>query len=40
VPLPETPDDLALRGADRALMQALADELGDASVLDRVRYRT
>jgi len=40
VPLPETPDDLALRGADRALMQALADELGDASLLDRVRYRT
>jgi 5'-3' exonuclease len=39
VPLPESPDDLALRGADRALTTALADELGDTSVLDRVTYR-
>jgi 5'-3' exonuclease len=39
VPLPESPDDLALKGADRALMNALAGELGDTSVLDRVTYR-
>lgn len=39
VPLAESVDDLALAGADRALVEALAVELEDPSVLDRVRYR-
>jgi 5'-3' exonuclease len=39
VPLPETTDELRLRGAERPLMEALAGELGEPGVLDRVRYR-
>lgn len=39
VPLPETADELLLRGGDRRLLEALAAELGDASVLERARFR-
>jgi 5'-3' exonuclease len=39
VPLAEKVDDLALGSADRALVEALAAELDDASVLDRVAHR-
>jgi len=39
VPLPETPDELRLVGADRALVSALAAEVGDQGLLDRVTYR-
>ncbi|HTQ08104.1 MAG TPA: 5'-3' exonuclease H3TH domain-containing protein [Polyangiaceae bacterium] len=39
VPLAETIDELELRGADRPLLEALAEELGDPAILDRARYR-
>jgi 5'-3' exonuclease len=39
VPLAESVDELEIRGADRALMESLAAELDDPSVLDRVRFR-
>lgn len=40
VPLAESLDDLAWRGADRALLNALCEELGEKSLLARVpRYR-
>ncbi len=39
VPLPETTDDLLLRGADPVLLAEVAGELGDPSILDRVRHR-
>jgi 5'-3' exonuclease len=39
VPLTETLDELAWRGAPAAELAALCDELGDASVLERMRER-
>jgi 5'-3' exonuclease len=39
VPLAESVDDLGWRGADRTLMAALAAELDEPGILDRVRYR-
>jgi 5'-3' exonuclease len=38
VPLPETPDDLAWRGARRAELVELCRELGDSVTPERVRY--
>jgi 5'-3' exonuclease len=39
VPLAENVDDLALAGADREVVEALAADLDDASLLERVRFR-
>ncbi|MEQ8981031.1 MAG: flap endonuclease, partial [Deltaproteobacteria bacterium] len=36
VPLTESVDDLEWRGADRAAFTALAEELGDDKIVDRV----
>jgi 5'-3' exonuclease len=38
VPLPETPDDLAWRGARRSELRELCGELGDTVTPERVRY--
>jgi 5'-3' exonuclease len=41
VPLGETLDDLAWRGADRAALGALCDEIGETELLERIpRWRT
>jgi hypothetical protein len=40
VPLPESVDDLELRGADRPLLEAVAAELGEPAILERVRFRS
>jgi 5'-3' exonuclease len=40
VPLPETPDDLAYRGAQRAEFEELCREIGETSMLERVRFAT
>jgi 5'-3' exonuclease len=38
VPLVETPDDLALTRADRALLEEVCAELGEEDMLERVRW--
>jgi len=38
VPLPETPDDLALTRADRALLEEVCAELGEEGMLERVQW--
>lgn len=40
VPLPEALCDLHYRGADRAKLQAVCEELADFSPMDQVRWRT
>lgn len=41
VPLPHTLDELEWRGADRPVLEALCDRIGDRSVLERMtRWRT